>query len=219
MLNSVFTGNLTLMSITVMAATAVVLGILNAQVFAFRSFQSRSFSLTLALVPLISSIIIFMVNDHLGVGVAVAGAFTLVRFRSVAGNGREMIAIFASMALGMVLGMGYIGVAVILFVIIAALTLLLTALHFGRGGEARVLRITIPEDLDYDGVFDEILKKYVKHYELDAVRTRNMGTLYELTYHVAMKEGSLVKEFLDEIRVRNGNLNVVLASYPDHESL
>ena len=219
MLNTIFSGNITPFGILIMIGAAVALGILNAMVFSWHSFQSQSFSLTLALVPLISSIIIFMVNDHLGVGVAVAGAFTLVRFRSIAGNGREIIAIFASMALGLILGMGYIGVAVLLFAVIAAMTMLLTAGRFGSKNTARSLRITIPEDLDYDQVFDDILQKYTANSALSRVRTRNMGTLYELTYDIALKDLRHTKEFLDEIRIRNGNLNVVLSTYHDHESI
>ncbi|MBQ6322518.1 MAG: DUF4956 domain-containing protein [Lachnospiraceae bacterium] len=219
MLNTIFSGNITITGIALMIITAVILGILNAMVFSYHSFQSQSFSLTLALVPLISSVIIFMVNDHLGVGVAVAGAFTLVRFRSIAGNGREIIAIFASMALGLILGMGYIGVAALFFVVIAIMTLLLTITGFGGKNNARSLRITIPEDLDYDTVFDDLLTKYTNHAALSRVRTRNMGTLYELTYDVSLKDLKHTKEFMDEIRTRNGNMNVIISTYNDHESI
>ncbi len=131
MLTSIFAGNITVLKVLFMLGVAIGLGILNAIVFKFKSFQTRSFSLTLALVPLISSVIIFIVNDHLGVGVAVAGAFTLVRFRSIAGNGREIIAIFASMAIGLLLGMGYVYLAILVFVVLAVLTLFLTSIRFG----------------------------------------------------------------------------------------
>ncbi len=219
MLNTIFSGDITLANVAVMLGVAIATGILNALVFSYKSYQTKSFSLSLALVPLISSVIIFMVNDHLGVGVAVAGAFTLVRFRSIAGNGREIIAIFASMALGLVIGMGYIGVAVIVFIVMAILTIVLTGTGFGTRSSARTLRITIPEDLDYDGVFDETLKKYTKNCSLDCVRTRDMGTLYELTYSVSLKDVNKSKEFMDELRVRNGNLKVMLSSYADRDSL
>ena len=219
MLDTIFNGTMTMGNIMIMVAAAITLGILNSLVFSYKSFQSQSFSLTLALVPLISSVIIFMVNDHLGVGVAVAGAFTLVRFRSVAGNGREIIAIFASMALGLILGMGYISVACMIFVVLAVITLLLTASGFGSRHSARNLRIMIPEDLDYENVFDEVLKKYTSNYELERVRTRDMGTLYELTFRIVLKDPSLMKEFMDEVRIRNGNLNVIISTFDDHESL
>ena len=149
MLDTIFAGDITLVSILIMLATAIVMGILNSLIFSYKSFQTRNFSMALALMPLISSVIIFIVNDHLGVGVAVAGAFTLVRFRSVAGNGREIIAIFASMALGLILGMGYIGIAVIVFIVLALLTIILTSVNFGAQDNARTLTITIPDYLDY----------------------------------------------------------------------
>ena len=219
MLTSIFTGNITAIKVLIMLGVAIALGVLNAIIFSYKSFQTRSFSLTLALVPLISSVIIFIVNDHLGVGVAVAGAFTLVRFRSIAGNGREIIAIFASMAIGLLLGMGYIYLSLTFFAVLAILTLFLTAIRFGEQETARVLRITIPEDLDYEGIFDKVLKKYTNNYRLERIRTRNMGTLYELTYNVSMKSMKHSKAFLDDIRILNGNLNVTLSTYSDHESL
>lgn len=219
MLNSVFSGEITVAGICVMMGMAVVLGILTALVFSFRTFQSQSFFVTLILIPLVSSVIIFMVNDHLGVGVAVAGAFTLVRFRSIAGNGKELIAIFASMAEGLILGMGYVGMAVLLFVVVSVIILAISATGFGEKDLSRSLRIMIPEDLDYDDVFDEILKKYTKNYQLARVRTRNMGTLYELTYQISLREAGHTKAFIDELRTRNGNLNVILSTYTEHETI
>ncbi len=219
MLDTIFAGDITLVSILIMLATAIVMGILNSLIFSYKSFQTRNFSMALALVPLISSVIIFIVNDHLGVGVAVAGAFTLVRFRSVAGNGREIIAIFASMALGLILGMGYIGIAIIVFIVLALLTIILTSVNFGAQYNAMTLTITIPDYLDYEGIFDSILRKYTKHYSLEKVRTKNMGSLFELTYTVYLKDLRRTKQFLDDIRVRNENLNVTLSSFGEHDSL
>jgi hypothetical protein len=219
MLDTIFAGDITLVSILIMLATAIVMGILNSLIFSYKSYQTRNFSMALALVPLISSVIIFIVNDHLGVGVAVAGAFTLVRFRSVAGNGREIIAIFASMALGLILGMGYIGIAIIVFIVLALLTIILTSVNFGAQDNARTLTITIPDYLDYEGIFDSILRKYTKHYSLEKVRTKNMGSLFELTYTVYLKDLKKTKQFLDDIRVRNENLNVTLSSFGEHDSL
>ena len=219
MFNSIYSGNVTVVSILIMLVSAAALGILNSLVFSFRTIQSKSFAVMLALLPMVSAVIIFTVNDNLGVGVAVAGAFTLVRFRSVAGNGREMLAIFASMAIGMLLGMGYIAFAVLVFASVAALFLIITATGFGERPEVRTLRIRIPEDLDYDGLFDDILDRYTSMRQLEKVRTANMGTVYELTYSVAMKDISKTKEMIDEIRVRNGNLNVSIGSYGEHESI
>ena len=219
MLNSIFTGTVTLTNVLIMLAAAAALGILNSLVFSFRTAQSRSLAVMLALLPMVSAVIIFTVNDNLGVGVAVAGAFTLVRFRSVAGNGREMLAIFASMAIGMLLGMGYIAFAVLVFLAVAALFLAVTALGFGERNSVRTLKIQVPEDLDVDGMFDDILDKYTAMHKLEKVRTANMGTLYELTFSVTLKDLSVVRQLMDEIRVRNGNLNVSISSYGERDSI
>ena len=219
MLNSIFAENITLVSILIMLGTAVVLGILNSLVFSYKSHSTRSFALTLALLPLISSVIIFLVNDHLGVSVAVAGAFTLVRFRSIRGTGREIVAIFASMAIGLVLGMGYIGFAVIVFLVLAILTLVLTTLNFGGSGKQRQVRITIPEDLDYAGIFDDLFKEYCTSSEVTSLRTKNMGTLFEITYSAVFKDNADLKAFMDAVRVRNGNLPVVVGDFPEDEHM
>lgn len=208
-----------MISILIMLASAAALGILNSLVFSFRTIQSKSFAVMLALLPIVSAVIIFTVNDNLGVGVAVAGAFTLVRFRSVAGNGREMLAIFASMAIGMLLGMGYIAFAVLVFASVAVLFLIVTVTGLGERHEVRTLKIRIPEDLDYDGLFDDVFDRYTTMHQLEKVRTVNMGTMYELTYSVSFRDLSKSKQMIDEIRVRNGNLNVSIGSYGEHESI
>ncbi len=219
MLNSIFADSVTVVNVLIMLAAAAALGILNSIVFSFRAIQSRSFAVMLALLPLVSAVIIFTVNDNLGVGVAVAGAFTLVRFRSVAGNGREMLAIFASMAIGMLLGMGYVAFAVMVFAAFALLFLGITLIGFGERHAVRILKIQVPEDLDYDGMFEDILDKHTSMHQLESVRTAKMGTVYELTYSVALRDISATRELLDEIRVRNGNLNVGISSYGEHESI
>ena len=219
MFNSIFAGGATVISILIMLAAAAALGILNSLVFSFRTIQSKSFAVMLALLPIVSAVIIFTVNDNLGVGVAVAGAFTLVRFRSVAGNGREMLAIFASMAIGMLLGMGYIAFAVLVFASVAVLFLIVTITGLGARHEVRTLKIRIPEDLDYDGLFDDVFDRYTTMHQLEKVRTVNMGTMYELTYSVSFRDLSKSKQMIDEIRVRNGNLNVSIGSYGEHESI
>lgn len=219
MLNSIFSETVTIYNILIMLAAAAALGVLNSLVFSFKTVQSKSFAVMLALLPMVSAVIIFTVNDNLGVGVAVAGAFTLVRFRSVAGNGREMLAIFASMAIGMLLGMGYIAFAAIVFAAVGGMFLLVTAAGFGERNSVRTLKIQIPEDLDYEGVFDDILDKYTTMRHLERIRTVNMGSVYELTYTITLKETDEIKQFIDEIRVRNGNLNVSIGSYGDHDSI
>ena len=219
MLNSIFAESITLLSILIMLGTAVILGILNSIVFGYKSHNTKSFALTLALLPLISSVIIFLVNDHLGVSVAVAGAFTLVRFRSIKGTGREIVSIFASMAIGLVLGMGYIGFGIIVFMVIALVTLILTSLDFGSSKKLQQVRVTIPEDLDYNGIFDDIFTEFCTSKEVSTVRTKNMGTLFEITYAVTFKDHADLKAFMDSLRVRNGNLPIVVGDFPEDEHM
>ena len=151
-----------------------------------------------------------LVNGNIGTGVAVAGAFGLVRFRSASGSAREISLIFLAMAIGLATGMGYAAAAVLFFVIMAAFLLLLQALRFGAGAEnVRTLKITIGESQDYDGLFDDLFRQYTISSELERVKTSNMGTLYELEYRVVLKDEHRLKAFLDELRCRNGNLNIV----------
>lgn len=219
MFNSIFAGTVTVTNVLIMLLAAAVLGMLNSLVFSFRTVQSKSLAVMLALLPMVSAVIIFTVNDNLGVGVAVAGAFTLVRFRSVAGNGREMLAIFASMAIGMLLGMGYIAFAALVLVAIAVLFYTVTSLKFGERHAVRTLKIQVPEDLDFEGMFDDVFSRYTSLHQLEKVRTANMGTVYELTYSITLNDPAEIKQFIDDIRVRNGNLNVSIGSYGEHDSI
>ena len=164
--------------------------------------------------------VILLVNGNVGAGVAVAGAFSLVRFRSAPGTAREIGVIFLAMAIGLAAGMGYIGLAVLFFVIVAAVTLLLTRFNFGGSKRSeRILRITIPENLDYEGLFDDLFQKYAENCSLEKVKTSNMGTMYELQYRIALKDAKIPKAFFDEIRCRNGNLNIVCGREAVGESL
>ncbi len=158
-------------------------------------------------------VIIMLVNGNIGTGVAVAGAFGLVRFRSAAGSAREISMIFLAMAIGLATGMGYFLIVALFFCIVAAFLLLLQRLRFGCEKEnVRELKITIPETPDYDGLFDDLFRAYVSEAELERVKTSNMGTLYELDYKVILKDEHKTKAFLDELRSRNGNLNISFGS-------
>ncbi|MBQ8943824.1 MAG: DUF4956 domain-containing protein [Clostridia bacterium] len=157
---------------------------------------------------------------NIGAGVAVAGAFSLVRFRSAAGSAKEILAVFLSMAVGLATGMGYVTLAVVFFAVTAVCMLILGAVKFGEGNSSlRTLKITIPENLDYDGVFDDLFAAYTNSAELEKVKTANMGTLFELQYTISLKGEEVPKEFIDEIRVRNGNLNITCAKYAVKEAL
>ena len=215
MLNSIIGTEITLSAFFLCTAVSLVLGVGVALVGTFRAHSSQSYALTLAVLPAAVQIVIMLVNGNIGAGVAVAGAFSLVRFRSAPGTGREISAIFLAMAIGLATGMGYVTLAVLFGVM-----LLLTAVKFGRGQEAaRVLKITIPEDLDYDGLFDDLFERYTSSHSLEKVKTTNMGTLYELRYRITLKKEPVPKAFLDELRCRNGNLNIVCCREETRESL
>ena len=211
MLNTVFSGGeITLSSFFICLAVSLALGLGAALLGMYKSKASRSFVLTLVLLPAMVQLIIMLVNGNIGAGVAVAGAFGLIRFRSAPGSAREIGLVFLATALGLATGMGYVAIAAVFFVIFAAVWLLLTAVGFGAGAaDERELKITIPENLDYDGLFDDLFQTYTSSVELERVKTTNMGTLYELSYKVVLRDAHKTKAFLDELRMRNGNLNIV----------
>ncbi len=220
MLDSIFESQITSVSLAICIMASIICGLINALVFMYKSRHSASFALTLSLLPMSVAIIIMLVNGNIGTGVAVAGAFALVRFRSVPGTAKEISAIFTSMALGLALGMGYITVAIIFLACSSVLTLILTKVDFGSVSRyEKRMRITIPESFNYEGLFDDLFEKFTSHYHLDKVRTTDMGTLFELTYTVVFKDTSVPKEFLDEIRTRNGNLNITVGDLSDKDML
>ncbi len=211
MLNSIIAGTeITVSSFFVCTGISLILGFLTALVSMYENKPTQSFVITLAVTPTIVQIIIMLVNGNIGTGLAVAGAFGLVRYRSASASGKEISLIFLSMALGLATGMGYVVLACIFFVVVALFLLMLQKIHFGAGNEnLRSLKITISENLDYDGLFDDIFAEFTDMVELEKVKTTNMGTLYELDYAVILKDEHKVKTFIDELRCRNGNLNIV----------
>ena len=172
---------------------------------------SSNFLLTLAVLPALVQVVILLINGNLGTSLAVAGAFSLVRFRSMPGNSKEIISVFWAMAIGLALGMGYVLFSVIITIIVAILIISITKIiEKTSNSESRKLKIEISENLDYEEVFKDILKKYTSKNELRKVKTTNMGSMYELNYIINLKKGIKEKEFLDQIRVRNGNMLVLL---------
>ena len=168
--------------------------------------------MTLVLIPATVQIVIMLTSGNIGAGVATAGAFNLVRFRSLPGKARDIGSLFFAMALGLATGMGYVFYAFLFLMVIGCFSLLLTQLRFGQArAENRILKITIPENLDYDHLFDEVFNMYAKSAELTHVKTTNMGSLYELTYTVLLKSADFPKAFIDELRCRNGNLTISLS--------
>ena len=208
-LESIISSQLTLSAFLICTFTSIVLGVGIALVGMYRSRSSQSYAVALAILPVVVQLVIMLVNGNVGAGVAVAGAFSLVRFRSVPGTAREIGVLFMAMAVGLATGMGYVGLAVISFVIISAVIMALTALNFGKGkAEERTLKITIPENLDYEGLFDDVFAEYTRSNSLVKVKTSNMGTLYELEYRIVLNGDNVPKDFLDALRCRNGNLNI-----------
>lgn len=199
---------------TILVLVSLVLGALISLIHTFRNDYTKSFIMTLAILPAVVCVVILMVNGNIGAGVAVAGTFSLVRFRSAPGTAREIGAIFAAMGTGLVMGMGYVGYAV-LFTILTGLAVLVFA---GLASESRRnlkknLKITIPEDLNYSDVFDEVLEKYTKSYRLKQVKTSNMGSLFKLSYEIVLRDASTEKEFIDNLRTRNGNLEISVSEH------
>lgn len=222
MLSSIFTGLFDTTATSVIAvsqfilciAVSLVIGGALAWVYTFRSKYTASFVVTLALLPAVVCIVIMMVNGNVGAGVAVAGAFSLVRFRSVPGTAKEIGTIFLAMAAGLIAGMGYLGYAVLFSLIMGIVMLLLNTLGVGthqKDTKDKTLKITIPEDLNYGSAFDDVFEKYTEKCEIVSVKTSNMGSLYKLTYHLNLKDISQEKAFLDELRCRNGNLEISIA--------
>jgi hypothetical protein len=209
---SIINGTPTIGSVLICTLSSIVLGSVVAGVYMFRNQYSKSLAVTLVFIPATVQIIIMLTSGNIGAGVATAGAFNLVRFRSVPGKARDIGCLFFAMALGLGMGMGYVFYALVFVLLIGGFSILLANIKFGNvEAEARVLRITTPENLDYDGLFDDVFAKYTQSVELDKVKTSNMGSLYELTYSVRLKSPSVPKEFIDEIRCRNGNLNILIS--------
>lgn len=195
-------------------AIALVIGLFLAFVYTRKGRSTQSFVLTLSLLPAIVCVVIMMVNGNVGAGVAVAGAFSLVRFRSVPGTARDIGTLFLAMSAGLICGMGFLGYAVLFTLVLGIAMLILGKINFTGNKKPildKMLRITIPEDLDYCGVFDEILAKYTSRHELISVKTTNMGSLFKLTYEISIINPAEEKDFIDALRCRNGNLEISIS--------
>ncbi len=192
---------------------SLAIGLIMAASYMFKNEHTSSFLVTLALLPAVVCVVIMMVNGNVGAGVAVAGAFSLVRFRSAPGSAKEIVAIFLAMGAGLIAGMGYLGFAVLFSVIMSGVFLVYNLLVICQKSEAvsKTVKITIPEDLDYTGAFDDIFDEYTKKSELVKVKTTNMGSMFRLTYNVTLRDSAKEKEMIDRIRERNGNLEIMVS--------
>lgn len=212
MLSSILaqSGTIAAHEILICTLVSLALGLVIAAVYMFKNRYSKPFVITIALLPAIIQSVIMLVNGNLGAGVAVMGAFSLIRFRSAPGSAREILTIFLTMAVGIACGMGYVVYAALFALVVGAAALALTLSRFGEGKRSdKRLRVTVPEDLDYTHAFDDIFEKHTAGHKLCKVRTTNLGGLYELQYDITLKNMDDEKEMLDEIRRRNGNLTVI----------
>lgn len=222
MLNTIFKGLFDTATTSVISvgnflacvACALVLGLILALTYMYRTTYTKSFVVTLALLPAVVCVIIMMVNGNVGAGVAVAGAFSLVRFRSVPGTAKEIGILFLAMGAGLVAGMGYLGYAALFTLVLCAVTLLYNHFSFGEekvGTLDKTLRITVPEDLDYTNVFEELFPEYAASWELTQVKTTNMGSMFKLTYNLTLRSREAEKPLIDQLRCRNGNLEISIS--------
>ncbi len=192
-------------------ACSLIFGFIIALVHMYKNEYSKNMIISLVLLPAIVQSVIMLVNGNIGTGIAVMGAFSLIRFRSTPGNAREICSVFFSMTVGLAMAMGQIGIAAVLVVMVGLVTVMLVTLSFGDKLKGQKnLKIVIPENLDYENIFDEIFEEYTAKHELIRVRTVNMGSLYELQYNVVMKKSAGEKAFIDALRCRNGNLGITL---------
>ncbi|MBQ7968490.1 MAG: DUF4956 domain-containing protein [Clostridia bacterium] len=209
LLNSVIEGQLTVLSYFLCTATAVICGLLIAVCANCRTRATRSFTACLIMLPAIVETVILMVNGNVGTGIAVAGAFSLVRFRSAPGKARDIAAIFLSMTSGLACAAGYLGIAVIFSAGVGLLMVIISLVPLKADAEYD-LRITVPETLNFSEVFDSALKDYCREFKLVEVKTTGMGSMYKLKYSVLLKDALKQKNFIDELRTRNGNLEIAL---------
>lgn len=209
-------GTISLESAALCAAAALICGLIAAFIYTIGSERyTKNFVVTLALLPLLVEAVILMTSGNLGTAVAVAGAFSLVRFRSVPGTSKEIVAVFFAMAIGLACGMGQVLFAGLFTLLVSLMMLVLQKMNFGSAGAGKLLKVTIPEDLDYTEIFDDIFRKYTVKSDLLRVRTVNLGSMYELDYDIILKNDKDEKNMIDDIRIRNGNLTIVCGRHAE----
>ncbi len=214
MFNSILesnSGTLSISTALICMGAALIFGIIIALVHMYSTKCSKNFAITIAVLPLLVQVVIMMVNGNLGTSIAILGSFSLIRFRSMQGNSRELVSIFFAMAIGLAVGMGHIMYAFVFTLITSLALIILQKSSFGmKKNNEKSLKVTIPENLDYTNIFDDIFDKYTNNIELNKVKTTNMGSMFELSYNISLKNNINEKDFIDEIRTRNGNLTVNL---------
>ncbi len=214
MFNSILesnSGTLSISTALICMGAAIIFGIIIALVHMYSTKCSKNFAITIAVLPLLVQVVIMMVNGNLGTSIAILGSFSLIRFRSMQGNSRELVSIFFAMAIGLAVGMGHIMYAFVFTLITSLALIILQKSSFGmKKNNEKSLKVTIAENLDYTNIFDDIFDKYTNNIELNKIKTTNMGSMFELSYNISLKNNINEKDFIDEIRTRNGNLTVNL---------
>ncbi len=221
MFDSIYSSTVTPAQFFIMAGAALVSGFLYSFLMSFRVRSTKRFFIVTALIPFIVAAVITFVNGNIGAGVAIGGAFSLIRFRSAQGSAEEIVAILVAMGSGIAFGMGYIGYGVVILIALSVLFLLFSFVPLFEHKNAaadQLLRITIPESLEYNGTFDDIFARYLKKVENAGVKTTGMGSMFRLSYKVQLKNPAEEKEFIDELRTKNGNLEVALLPYTEIQS-
>ena len=216
---TVLTGKLDAGTFFLCLGVAIATGVMLAFMTYYGSRSSKSFFVTTALLPAAVATIIILINGNIGAGITVAGAFTLVRFRSAQGTAKEICIIFVSMVAGLAYGMGYLAYGAIFAVVAGACLMLCTRFRLWErkpNAKEKTLRITIPEDLDYTTVFDDLFSKYTASHELIQAKSADLGSVFRLTYNLTLKDPVQEKAFIDELRVRNGNLEISLGRAEYH---
>ena len=221
MFDSIYSSTVTPSQFFLMTAVALVTGFLYSWIMSFRIRSTKRFFIVTALIPFVVAAVITFVNGNIGAGVAIGGAFSLIRFRSAQGSADEIAAILVAMGSGIALGMGYIGYGVVILIALAVLFLLLSFVplfeHKNLAAD-QLLRITIPESLEYNGTFDDIFSHYLKKIENAGVKTTGMGSMFRLSFKVQLKNPAEEKAFIDELRTKNGNLEVALLPYTETQN-
>lgn len=208
--SSIFTSTFTVGQFLIALCASMVLGFVVSIYYMFHNTYSKSFVPSLILIPAIECVVIIMINGNMGAGIAVAGSFALIRFRSARGSAKDLTAIFMAMAIGIICGTGYIGIAVLFTLIVCVIGMLLSLVRFGEcDGKMRYLKITVPENMNYDEAFEEVFNKYCSNYELEKVKTLSLGSLFRVEYSIVMRDVSKLREMINELRIRNNNLEIV----------
>ena len=213
MLESIFRNitELSILNLFLCSLTSIILGLIISLVYRYTSNYTKNFLITLAVLPILVQSVVLMVNGNLGTSIAIVGAFSLVKFRSLPGTSKEIVSVFLAMAIGIATGMGQLVFAIIITILVNIVIIVLSKSDFGnQNPNKKILKITIPDDLNYTDIFNDIFEKYVDKYSIEKVKTVNLGSLFEITYQLTMKNKINEKEFIDDLRCRNGNLKIIL---------